>query len=264
MKKSLFILAAALCGSASVAVADTTGSSLFVNFGATAVDGWQQVTQTAGADLSTTVMDSNSASHSLVIDCEGGNITSGNFATITTTWGTGDFDGYSTSLAEMEATIGTTVSDSIWNTGIANGGWKGTSLTIGGFDATKTYNIYLIGGSAKSDLSTSSMYAWELSANNMGENTTIKYDCTGRTGSDLTYLDATGAIKTNQNVANLIKMTNVIVGEDGNITIELNDGERAALNALVIQEVAQVVPEPTTATLSLLALAGLCARRRRK
>ncbi len=50
------------------------------------------------------------------------------------------------------------------------------------------------------------------------------------------------------------------VGKDGYYWLsEVTDG-----TAVTISIVAQATPEPTTATLSLLALAGLCARRRRK
>ena len=60
----------------------------------------------------------------------------------------------------------------------------------------------------------------------------------------------------------------IFVENGGSITITLtganeNDGQRTPLNGLKLTWT-PVVPEPTTATLSLLALAGLAARRRRK
>ena len=266
MKKTISVLALSCLAMSSVAIAADAYTLLSINFGDTAVDGWTQVTQSSGANLSTTLSDSNGTQHTLKITCSGGNITVGNFQTITaTSWlsVSGGFDGSDTSLADMGQAIGKTVGTGVWNTGIANGGYAGTALTIGGFDSSKTYNVWLIGGSNKTDFSADDVYGWSLASTNIGESTTVKYDYTGRT-EGTGYIDVTnGAVTSNKNIANLIKMTNVVVDEDGNIKIALNGGQRASLNALVIQEVTSV-PEPATATLSLLALAGLCARRRRK
>lgn len=62
---------------------------------------------------------------------------------------------------------------------------------------------------------------------------------------------------------------NITVGEDGNLTFTIkgvggvDDYGRTPLNYVALTQVA-TVPEPATATLSLLALAGLAMRRRRK
>lgn len=53
------------------------------------------------------------------------------------------------------------------------------------------------------------------------------------------------------------------VGEEGYFWLETKGGETVG-STLTVTIVAKATPEPTTATLSLLALAGLCARRRRK
>ena len=53
------------------------------------------------------------------------------------------------------------------------------------------------------------------------------------------------------------------VGEAGYFWLETEGGETQG-STLTVTLVAKATPEPTTATLSLLALAGLCARRRRK
>lgn len=59
-------------------------------------------------------------------------------------------------------------------------------------------------------------------------------------------------------------MEHIVVGEDGTLTLTIQgDGSsnfgRTALNYLSLTQ----VPEPATATLSLLGLAALCLRRRR-
>lgn len=262
MKSTIYIQLLA----ASILATSAQAANLFVNFGKTAVEGWTQVTQTSGANLNTTVSDSSGGSHSLAISCGGGNMTQGNYQDITSTWGTGNFNGASSSLADMSASIGLEVGENVWNTGLANGGVKGLSLVIGGYTAGQEYDIFLIAGSSKGDnLTSNTLYSWALDSSNATESTTVQYDFTGRTGEDLSYntlSPVTGTIKTGQNVAYLIKMTNVIADASGNITIKLDGGERAALNALVIQDV-DSVPEPATATLSLLGLGALLMRRRR-
>ena len=47
------------------------------------------------------------------------------------------------------------------------------------------------------------------------------------------------------------------------VTVTLQDGT-GSTKSVAASTVAKVIPEPTTATLSLLALAGLAMRRRRK
>ncbi len=64
----------------------------------------------------------------------------------------------------------------------------------------------------------------------------------------------------------------IVVGEDGLLTVTLSgdgsDWHRTPVNQVALTFVSPAadsnIPEPTTATLSLLALAGLAARRRRK
>ena len=58
--------------------------------------------------------------------------------------------------------------------------------------------------------------------------------------------------------ATIVKVTGELTGDTVGMSFE--DGHKAMVSSVAYS----VTPEPTTATLSLLALAGLCARRRRK
>ena len=84
-------------------------------------------------------------------------------------------------------------------------------------------------------------------------------DTTGRDGSFSVSLDTTSfSGGEDVTLASLYQTTTVNTTKAPNET----DGFYVALQGGSISY--QVTPEPTTATLSLLALAGLCARRRRK
>jgi len=81
-------------------------------------------------------------------------------------------------------------------------------------------------------------------------------------GNDV-YAVTNGAITLNGNLVadqnNGVLLNGSVVGLGGNILLEVvNDGTSGLIN------VTYSVPEPATATLGLLALAGLCLRRRRK
>ncbi len=55
-----------------------------------------------------------------------------------------------------------------------------------------------------------------------------------------------------------------VTGFDGTLQLDRVQVFNTALTAYEVRQAAGIIPEPTTATLSLLALAGLAARRRRK
>ncbi len=99
------------------------------------------------------------------------------------------------------------------------------------------------------------------------------YDATTSTATELIAtkgLTTAGTVEATYNTANVNPSTLFVVwtanypgtgnAEDGNTTITISD---IALNYTAVPA-APVIPEPTTATLSLLALAGLAVRRRRK
>ena len=77
--------------------------------------------------------------------------------------------------------------------------------------------------------------------------------------------DASGFIVTDANGQPLTYADSASghIGEEGYFWLETEGGETVG-STLTVTLVAKATPEPTTATLSLLALAGLCARRRRK
>lgn len=85
--------------------------------------------------------------------------------------------------------------------------------------------------------------------------------------NDYTYsdvdLNVTGTIQG----YTTFEITRVIADDNGEINFSIMKdaaGHTAMFNYVEIKESAALVPEPTTATLSLLALAGLAARRRRR
>ena len=76
---------------------------------------------------------------------------------------------------------------------------------------------------------------------------------------DLT--DSTVINKNDLFVNYTLGMYNVDYGDDMVVTVV---GTNNVSHEMTIKELSSTVPEPATATLSLLALAGLAARRRRK
>lgn len=99
------------------------------------------------------------------------------------------------------------------------------------------------------------------------------YDATTSTATELiatTGLTTAGTVEATYNTANVNPSTLFVVwtanypgtgnAEGGNTPVTISD---IALNYTAVPA-APVIPEPTTATLSLLALAGLAVRRRRK
>ena len=73
---------------------------------------------------------------------------------------------------------------------------------------------------------------------------------------------AQGGESASYNLGSSYEMTGISIALDGNSTNQKKDDLR--VSDLSITKTSLSVPEPTTATLSLLALAGLAARRRRK
>lgn len=123
-------------------------------------------------------------------------------------------------------------------------------------------------------------------------NLTINYD--GVTAADYTYFDATGAKQlwgnghtvyltgsvdttgltgsgtidllayTTFGSAPAFDYTDLDLTGDGTVQLTISDVTENGVRKIGVNYTVLAVPEPATATLSLLALAGLCARRRRK
>ncbi len=136
------------------------------------------------------------------------------------------------------------------------GGGNNLNITFSGLEAGQSYNIGLITGvpfegSGKwnsitvGNTVTGDVYKYASSAS-----TEITLN-SGNTGENIEVKNVTG-----------YSFDSVVANEDGIITLTINkNSHKASLNGAAITK---VIPEPTTATLSLLALAGLAARRRRK
>ncbi|MBQ8900757.1 MAG: PEP-CTERM sorting domain-containing protein [Akkermansia sp.] len=90
------------------------------------------------------------------------------------------------------------------------------------------------------------------------------YDATDKTATELiatTGLTTAGTVKETYNTADVNPSTLFVVWTANPSTGAESDGARVTISDIALSYTA--VPEPTTATLSLLALAGLAARRRR-
>lgn len=82
-----------------------------------------------------------------------------------------------------------------------------------------------------------------------------------------TLIAETKSLNVGNGVVNEFKVEDLSLGSDKTILFLWNEssgGETNTISSLTSSYTSATVPEPTTATLSLLALAGLAARRRRK
>ena len=85
-------------------------------------------------------------------------------------------------------------------------------------------------------------------------------DTTGLTGSGTIDLLA----YTTFGSAPAFDYTGLDLTGDGSVELTITDVTENGVRKIGVNYTVLAVPEPATATLSLLALAGLCARRRRK
>lgn len=176
---------------------------------------------------------------------------SGNLgSTVTREGGTnGDWTGTGNSFdtSDLETFVNNEVSfgDS-WKTFIT-GGYKNATLTltISGLVAGESYQIALVTGCPKeqagawNSLTTSNAYT--SASPTLGAESIKAADPTGYT------------------------ISNIVADEAGKISLVVNgkNGHTPTFNALAISGATASVPEPATATLSLLGLAALMVRRRR-
>lgn len=162
-----------------------------------------------------------------------------------------------------------------WESSFADGltsQWDGTSgnkhvLTLTNL-AAGYYNFSILGGyNGKDDLTSS--ITLSISGNKVDTTnaTWISYDIAGGTSYSTQNVATYTTTLTNgtTNEGYTYDVSKIFVEEGGSLTLTLTGdttiGSRTPLNGI---KVTYSTPEPATATLSLLALAGLAVRRRRK
>ncbi len=137
--------------------------------------------------------------------------------------------------------------------------------------AAGTYSLTAFGGFYGND-------DYQAVTASLGDGKVADWNSQSLSGGSTTWSDSTltssvntiSFAKDNTNDCNhgyYFDAQNIIVGEDGllELTISGSGATRLPLNYVALSAVSlDAVPEPATATLSLLALAGLAARRRRK
>ena len=141
------------------------------------------------------------------------------------------------------------------------------TLTFSGLQAG-VYSIIGMGGYNGNDTMSSITVS-------LGSNATANWSSQSATSNGWTT-NATATSSNSINFANsagggnhgyYFDAQNIVVGEEGTITLTIQGTGNAGYGRTPLNFISlsgEAIPEPTTATLSLLALAGLAARRRRK
>lgn len=186
-----------------------------------------------------------------------------NSATLTT----GEENGWKNHLTSMPDGWESSFSDGLTSQWNGQGSGNTHVLTLTNL-AAGYYNFSILGGyNGKDNLANS--ITLSISGNKVDTTnaTWISYDIAGEksysTQNVATYTTTLTNGSTNEGYT--YDVSKIFVEEGGSLTLTLtgdtNAGHRTPLNGI---KVTYSIPEPTTATLSLLALAGLAARRRRK
>ena len=266
MKKTLFILASALCGSASAAlqVGDVVGITYTVN---SATHGTVDGTFLGTSGVFNTVNPVNTAS------LPSGELLSmgGTASGITlSAWENHGAPGAAACTQGFAAPNTGALPTTVFSSGLVTGGTYGgelmgnnnnesISMTLSGLTSGQSYSLYMLAGRGNN--------AWSVSQDNIEYSLSGVTDVTatllGASSDQTQIVDATlSSYEYNSAGADSAQWSMVrwdfVADENGSVTISTN--ANGNINAVALQ----VTPEPTTATLSLLALAGLCARRRRK
>lgn len=166
-------------------------------------------------------------------------------------------------------------------TGDTKGSWiQGTtdtslSLTISGLAKGQTYDLYMLTGRGNTWNSNSTSGA-STSFYTLSGVTNLTASLVGASSSSSRVTDE-GNLESYEYFSSatdgslqwaLVKWSFTANGDSVTISTQVPEGTtpaRGNINAFAIQATASpAVPEPATATLSLLALAGVCARRRRR
>lgn len=157
-------------------------------------------------------------------------------------------------LSDMNTALGTSLTlpnlDALPMTNAGGNSWDEATLTIdfsGSYQEGDQVTLYLMLGSMNN--------SYSVTLGGLKTGYTMQYASAKGNG-----FDATGLTQTARELT-LVKVTGSLT-KDATVTVVGDANSRNAFG-MVAYSVASV-PEPTTATLSLLALAGLAARRRRK
>lgn len=147
----------------------------------------------------------------------------------------------------------------------ANPGGQGSSINLlsisdsSSFSSGKQFTMYLtVGTQVSGSVSLGSLTGLTdvtVSLAGTADSQTAWVDVTASNGS---YALGNMTVASNQYDATIVKVTGALTGDT--VSMSFGGGNKPMISSVAYS----VTPEPTTATLSLLALAGLCARRRRK
>ena len=280
MKKTLFILAAALCGTASAALqkgdvfavtftgqgtpssytfdGTVLGQSGKVN--AVKVDGSNNMTTSENLVTMGGTSAGISVSFSNAAGCgAGGCIQS--YKPAVTGGSEALFDVFDATIITGEVNEAGFVNP---NGACVNAAGGSMTMTLTGLNVGETYNLYVLvgrGNNHQTGSSDSSVTTYTLGGGVTDVTSTLigaSNTSTFVDGAVLNSYEYNAGDNSSASSWSLVKYTFTATSDPVNIA---TGGTNGNFNAFALQ---QVTPEPTTATLSLLALAGLCARRRRK
>ena len=272
MKKTLFILAAALCGTASAAL--QKGDILAVTFtGTTTVTGntidgtvLGQPGKVNGVQVGngSASNDPGNAGNLLTLGGESAGIA----LTLSNAAGCGTggmINTYKDAVTgNLSSVFDTTVVSGNPNGGCINASGGAMTMTLTGLNVGETYNFYVLVGRGNNwgsgaDSTASITYTLGGGVTDVTSTLIGASDASSSvSGNVLTSYEYNAGGNSSASSWSLVEYTFTATTDEVNITTGSSLGN---INAFALQ---QVTPEPTTATLSLLALAGLCARRRRK
>ncbi|HIX88156.1 MAG TPA: hypothetical protein H9976_03465 [Candidatus Akkermansia intestinavium] len=128
------------------------------------------------------------------------------------------------------------------------------------FSSGKQFTMYLtVGTQVSGNVSLGSLTGLTgvtVSLAGTADSQTAWVDVTASSGGS--YALGNMTVENNKYDATIVKVTGELTGDT--VSMSIGGGSKSMVSSVAYS----VTPEPTTATLSLLALAGLCARRRRK
>lgn len=252
MRKTLCILSAL---ATSVAFADTADQVITFGNGVEGANVWDVTIPDAGAQTPAAKNDFTNGTVDLALQASAGKF----FVTQTVS-----FDKVS-EAARNEWSQFTGLQTSQITSG-ANPGAGGSSISLlsisdsSSFSSGKQFTMYLtVGTQVSGNVSLGSLTGLTgvtVSLAGAADSQTAWVDVTASSGGS--YALGNMTVEANQYDATIVKVTGELTGDT--VSMSIGGGSKSMVSSVAYS----VTPEPTTATLSLLALAGLCARRRRK